>query len=110
MGGPGGGQRCEKTVSFQVAAKFQLLLEVSEDIEISWLLFRTTMILSAVESCRQKRLRMAAGSEKETPWWNQDVKEAIRAKDMHLRPCCKTGDHLICNPGVLRRKKLHLWL
>ena len=23
---------------------------------------------------------MAAGSEKRTPWWNQDVKEAIRAK------------------------------
>ena len=38
------------------------------------------MISSAVESCGRKRLRMAAGSEKRTPWWNQNVKEAIRAK------------------------------
>ena len=38
------------------------------------------MISSAVESYGQKRLRMATGSEKRTPWWNQAVKEAIRAK------------------------------
>ena len=38
------------------------------------------MISSAVESCEQKRLRIARGSDKRTPWWNQDVKEAIRAK------------------------------
>jgi len=35
---------------------------------------------SAVECCGQKRLRVAGGSEKRTPWWNQDLKEAIRAK------------------------------
>ena len=63
-----------------MAAKFEQLPEVSEDIEIEWLLFRTAMISSAVESCGQKRLGMAAGREKRTPWWNQDIKEAIRAK------------------------------
>ena len=47
---------------------------------MEWSLFRTAMISSAVESCGRMRLRMAAGSEKTTPWWNQDVEEAIRAE------------------------------
>ena len=38
------------------------------------------MISSVIESCGQMRLRMVAGSEKRTPWWNQDVKKAIRTK------------------------------
>ena len=42
-------------------------------------IFRTAMILSTVESCIRKRLRKARGSEKRTPWRNQDVK-AIWAK------------------------------
>ena len=70
-------------------------------------LFRTAMISSAVESCRGKQFKMARDSEKRTPWWNQDVKETIRAKKMRLRPCCKTGHHLICYPGIQRREKLH---
>ena len=47
---------------------------------MEWSLFRTAMISSAVESCGQAWLRMAVGSEKRTPWWNQVVKEASRAK------------------------------
>ena len=43
-------------------------------------LFETAIISSAVESCGRKRLKMVAVSEKSTPWWNQDVKEAIQAK------------------------------
>ena len=46
---------------------------------MKWLLFQAA-ISSAVESCERKRLRMASGSEKRTPWWNQDVREAIQAK------------------------------
>ena len=65
--------------------KFKQLLEVSEDIEMEWSLFRTATISSAVESCGQKRLRMAASSEKKTPWWNREVKEAIRAKEDAFR-------------------------
>ena len=38
------------------------------------------VISSAAESCGQKRLRVANDSEKRTPWWNQNVREAIRAK------------------------------
>ena len=37
-------------------------------------------ISSAAESCGRKRLRVAGDSEKRTPWWNQEVKEVIRAK------------------------------
>ena len=39
------------------------------------------IISSAVESCGRKRLRVAVDSEKRTAWWNQEVKEAIRAKE-----------------------------
>ena len=38
------------------------------------------MISPVVESGGRKRLRMAADSEKRTPGWSQNVKEAIRAK------------------------------
>ena len=69
-----------KQFASSMAAKFQQLPQVSENIEIEWWLFRTAMILSAVESCGRKWYRMAAGSEKGTSWWNQDVKEAIQAK------------------------------
>ena len=47
---------------------------------MEWSLFRTAIISLAVKSCGRKRLRMAGGSEEKTSWWNQDVKEAIRAK------------------------------
>ena len=74
---------------------------------MEWSLFRTAMISSAVESCELKLLRMARGCEKKTPWSNQDVKTAIRAK-MRLKPCYKTGYYLICNPGIQKREKLQL--
>ena len=52
----------------------------NKNIEKDWLLFRSAIISSAAESCGRKRLRVAGDSEKRTPWWNQEVKEAIRAK------------------------------
>ena len=48
---------------------------------------------------------MAAGSEKRTPRWNQDVKEAIQKKKMLAMPRCQTSHYLICNPGILSREK-----
>ena len=63
-----------------ISSKFRQLPDVSEDIEKEWLLFTSTIILSAAESCERKRLRVAGDSEKRTPWWNQEVKEAIRTK------------------------------
>ena len=79
MGSPGG-RNVRIQFASSMAAKSQLLQEISKDIEIEWSLFRTAMISSVVETWGQKRLRMAAGSEKRTPRWNQDVKETIRAK------------------------------
>ena len=71
----------DKEVRKQFASsKFRQLPDVSEDIEKEWLLFRLAIISSAAESCGRKRLRVAGDSEKRTPWCNQEVKEAIRAK------------------------------
>ena len=69
-----------KQFASSISSKFRQLPDVSEDIEREWLLFRSAIISSAAESCGRKRLRMAGDSEKRTPWWNQEVKEAIRAK------------------------------
>ena len=69
-----------KQFASSMAAKFQQFPEVSKDIEMEWSSFQIAMISSAVESCGRKQLRMARGTEKETPSWNHDVKEAIRAK------------------------------
>ena len=69
-----------KQFASSISSKFKLLPDVSEDIEKEWLLFRSAIISSAAESCGQKRIKGADDSEKRTPWWNQEVKEAIRAK------------------------------
>ena len=91
-----------------MAAKFQQIPEVSEDIEMEWSLFRREMISSAVESWRRKRLRMARGSEKKLLAGTSMLKKLFEIRKARLRPCCKAGHHLICNSGVQRRKKLRL--
>ena len=71
----------DKEVRKQFASSISSKLrQLSEDIDKEWLLFRSAIILSAAESCERKRLRVAGDSEKKTPWWNHQVKEAIRAK------------------------------
>ena len=62
-----GGQR-RKQFASSISSKFRQLPGVFEDIEKEWLLFRSAIILSAAESCWQKRLRVAGNSEKRTPW------------------------------------------
>ena len=69
-----------KQFASSISSKLRQLPDVSVDIEKEWLLFRSAIISSAAESCGRKRLRAAGDSEKRTPWWNQEVKEAIRAK------------------------------
>ena len=69
-----------KQFASSILSKFRQLPDVSEDIEKEWLLFRSAIISSAAESCGRKWLRVAGNSEKRTPWWNQEVKEAIQAK------------------------------
>ena len=43
-------------------------------------MFQTAVITSATNCCRRKRVGGTKSSEKRTPWWNQEVKQAIRAK------------------------------
>ena len=74
------GKEVRKQFASSISSKFRQLPDVSEDIEREWLLFRSAIISSAAESCGRKPLRMAGDSEKRTRWWNQEVKEAIRAK------------------------------
>ena len=70
-----------KQFASSISSKFRQLSDVYQDIEKKFrLLFRSAIILSAAESCGRKRLRVADDSEKRTPWWNQEVKEAIRVK------------------------------
>ena len=69
-----------KQFASSISSKFRRLLDLSDDIEKEWLLFRSAIISSATESCRWKRLRVAGGSEKRTPWWKKEIKKAIRAK------------------------------
>ena len=69
-----------KQFASSITSKFRLLPDASEDIEQEWLLFRSAIISSDDESCGRKRLRVAGYREKRTPWWNQEVKAAIRAK------------------------------
>ena len=63
-----------------IASKFKELPTSTEDIETEWCLFRTAVITSATDCCGRKRVGGTKSSEKRTPWWNQEVKEAIRAK------------------------------
>ena len=69
-----------KQFASSISSKFKQLPDVSEVIEKEWLLFISAIISSPAESCRQKRLRVSGDSEKRTPWWNQEVKKANRAK------------------------------
>ena len=69
-----------KQFAFSISSKFRQLPDACEDNEKEWLLFRSAINSSATKNCRQKQLRVAGDSEKKSQWWNQEVKEAIRAK------------------------------
>ena len=60
-----------------IASKFKELPTSTEDIDA-----RTAVITSATNCCGRKRVGGTKSSEKRTPWWNQEVKEAIRAKKL----------------------------
>ena len=69
-----------KQFASSISFKFRQLPGASEDIKKEWLLFKLAIISSAAESCGRKRLKLTGDGEKRTPCWNQEVKEAIRAK------------------------------
>ena len=63
-----------------IASKFKELPTSTEDIETEWCLLRTAVIAFTTNCCGRKRVGGTKSSEKRTPWWNQGVNEAIRAK------------------------------
>ena len=65
-----------------IASKFKELPASAEDIETEWFLFRTAVITLATNCCGHKRVGGTKNSERRTSWWNQEVKEAIRAKNV----------------------------
>ena len=65
-----------------IASLFKELPASTKDIETEWNLFRTAVITSATSCCGRKRVGGTKNSEKRTPWWNQKVKEAVRAKNV----------------------------
>ena len=48
--------------------------------KLSGVCFKPAVITSATNCCGRKRVGGTKSSEKRTLWWNQEVKEAIRAK------------------------------
>ena len=77
-----------------IASKFKELPTSTEDIETEWCLFQTAVIASATNCCGRKRVGGTKSSEKRTPWWNQEVKEAIRAKKVAYKPGLQISHHL----------------
>ena len=50
-------------------------------------MLRTAVITSVTYCCGRKRVAGTKSSEKRTPCWNQEVKEAIRAKKVAYKVC-----------------------
>ena len=73
------------TFASKVASLFRELLDFTEDVETEWDLFKSAVITSETDSCGCKHVGGQTGSEKRIVWWNQEVKEAIRAKKSAFR-------------------------
>ena len=50
--------------------------------------------MSATNCCGRKRVGETKSREKRTLWWNQKVKEVIRAKKWPIRPGLQISDHM----------------
>ena len=93
-----------------IASKFKELLASTEDIEIEGCLFRTAVITSATNCFGRKRVGGTKSSEKRTPWWNQEVKEAIRAKKMAYKAWLANKLSVeLCSQYSEARKKIKLY-
>ena len=80
-------QKVRHTFASKVAFLFRELPDYTEDVETKRDLVKLTAITSTAASCGCKRVEGQMGSEKRTALWNQEVKEAIRAKKLHLELC-----------------------
>ena len=74
------------TFASNVASLFRELPDYNKDVATKWDLFKLAVITSAVSGCSCKRVGGQMGSKKRIVWWNQEVKEAIRANKTAFRP------------------------
>ena len=74
-------KKVRHTFASKVASLFREVPDFTEDVETEWDLFRSAVIASTTASCGCKRVGSQTGSEKRTAWLNQEVKEAIHAKN-----------------------------
>jgi len=86
-----------------MTAKFRQLPDESEDIEMEWSLFRSGIIASAVVLFTT--LKSGGDGEKRTSWWNQDVKEAIRAKKDAVKALLQNRSQKATALAVKKSKK-----
>ena len=73
------------TFASKVVCLFRELPYYTKNVETEWDLFKSAVITSAAVSCGCKGVGGQMGSKKRTACWNQEVKEAIRAKKTALR-------------------------
>ena len=73
-------EKVRKIFADDITSRFNELPQETAGIETEWELFKTAVTASALSCCGRKRLGVATGSEKRTPWWNEEVQEAVRAK------------------------------
>ena len=97
-----------KQFASSISSKFRQLLDVFEDIEKEWLLFRSALISSAAESCGRKQLKWWAIVRKEHLGGTKSLKKLFEQRKMRSRPGYRTDRHLICNLGTMRHKKRQL--
>ena len=74
-------KRVRHTFASKVAFLFRELPDYTEDVETECDLFKS----SAAANCGCKCMGGQIGSEKRNAWWNQEVKEVIRAKKTEFR-------------------------
>ena len=89
-------KKAKHTFASEVASLFRELPDFTEDVETEWDLFKSAVIMSAATSCGCKCVGGQTGSEKRTAWWNQEIKEAIRAKKTVFRAWLtnKSSEHI----------------
>ena len=78
-------KKVRHTFASKVASLFKKHPDYTEDVESKWDFFKSAVITSTAASCGCKHVGGQMGSEKRTGWWNQEVKEAIRAKKTVFR-------------------------
>lgn len=74
-----------KTYADSITSRYKELPDEVDDIETEWDRFKRAVTASAVKSCGQKRLCVSHGDVKKTPWFNQEVRDALRAKKRAFR-------------------------